>query len=383
MDKRFKAAKFQSTLPARGATVDRSSSYPDVMLFQSTLPARGATRIHDFWIFPCHISIHAPCTGSDNPPNVGNPGGINFNPRSLHGERRWLYGCVALRVVISIHAPCTGSDPAANASCTSFLKISIHAPCTGSDGRCRYHSFRHTHFNPRSLHGERPAAAGVTMAVEADFNPRSLHGERPCGQTLGYTPRDFNPRSLHGERLRPFVDGVRRILISIHAPCTGSDRVCRIRERVRHISIHAPCTGSDRQGRVVPSPKNHFNPRSLHGERRDVHTYTSFASRFQSTLPARGATCKESATAEAIRISIHAPCTGSDTIFFVIRFDLRNFNPRSLHGERPMSRHMRFTAVLISIHAPCTGSDFRLFIPDGHPEISIHAPCTGSDTRPT
>ena len=29
--------------PRTGSDVDRSSSYPDVMLFQSTLPARGAT----------------------------------------------------------------------------------------------------------------------------------------------------------------------------------------------------------------------------------------------------------------------------------------------------------------------------------------------------
>ena len=58
------------------------------------------------------------------------------------------------------------------------------------------------------------------------------------------------------------------LAISTHAPRTGSDR---------HgdagvpddggISTHAPRTGSDRQGRVVPSPKNYFNPRSPHGER--------------------------------------------------------------------------------------------------------------------
>ena len=77
---------FQSTLPARGATrsATRSSSS---LTFQSTLPARGAT--------VCRAPNRA--------------GTADFNPRSLHGERR----------------------PA----------------CT--------RRWTPDHFNPRSLHGER------------------------------------------------------------------------------------------------------------------------------------------------------------------------------------------------------------------------------------
>ena len=71
------AKRFQSTLPARGATeLDMERCDTEEQAFQSTLPARGATvpgyeeAVREF------ISIHAPRTGSDDggsltPPDEG------------------------------------------------------------------------------------------------------------------------------------------------------------------------------------------------------------------------------------------------------------------------------------------------------------------------
>ena len=56
--------------------------------FQSTLPARGATLYHSCLV----VTIR------------------NFNPRSPHGERRRDLRDLVCRRVISIHAPRTGSD---------------------------------------------------------------------------------------------------------------------------------------------------------------------------------------------------------------------------------------------------------------------------------
>ena len=82
--------------------------------------------------------------------------------------------------------------------------------------------------------------------------------------------------------------------------------------------------------------------------------------RFQSTLPARGA------TGRAVRIGA----------------DGRDFNPRSPHGERRKVFKTREEALVISIHAPRTGSDFMEEL-ENHIGIgiSIHAPRTGSDLR--
>ena len=102
-------------------------------LFQSTLPARGAT-IHPMQLdAPRHISIHAPRTGSDeNGAHVGDPSSLFQSTLPARGA-----------TVISY----TPSVPAI---------ISIHAPRTGSDIATLPHAYKHPNFNPRSPHGERP-----------------------------------------------------------------------------------------------------------------------------------------------------------------------------------------------------------------------------------
>ena len=87
---------------------------------------------------------------------------------------------------------------------------------------------------------------------------------------------DFNPRSPHGERPRLHRRECRLLLISIHAPRTGSDA-----------TYFAMQIASDV---------------------------------FQSTLPARGATPPDTIIiAQGIYISIHAPRTGSDDALPCVR----------------------------------------------------------------
>ena len=145
----------------------------------------------------------------------------DFNPRSPHGERPTDSHDQALFPAISIHAPRTGSDRRRRKS-QKWTSISIHAPRTGSDLTSDAIMGNTENFNPRSPHGERPAA--YTLAVDfGDFNPRSPHGERPADDMECLLQYDFNPRSPHGER--PAQD--------------------RVNEQVQDISIHAPRTGSD------------------------------------------------------------------------------------------------------------------------------------------
>ena len=64
----------------------------------------------------------------------------------------------------------------------------------------------------------------VLLLMIPNFNPRSLHGERQSDRACkGNSGKDFNPRSLHGERRRLQRQASAVFLISIHAPCTGSD----------------------------------------------------------------------------------------------------------------------------------------------------------------
>ena len=80
------------------------------------------------------------------------------------------------------------------------------------------------------------------------------------------------------------------LVISIHAPRTGSDVFTAHTREGYIISIHAPRTGSDTSKCLLASPASDFNPRSPHGERRRGCGCNCLLGLFQSTLPARGAT---------------------------------------------------------------------------------------------
>ena len=95
------------------------------------------------------------------------------------------------------------------------------------------------------------------------------------------------------------------------------------------ISIHAPREGSDTAGDARLGRDAHFNPRSPRGERPHDQPENERHNRFQSTLPARGAT----------ELLIH------------ITQRTRDFNPRSPRGERPppgrsLSKDLAFQSTL-------------------------------------
>ena len=56
------------------------------------------------------------------------------------------------------------------------------------------------------------------------------------------------------------------------------------------ISIHAPCVGSDEYGDYYRDTSTDFNPRSPCGERPAVRVVAGIENLFQSTLPVWGAT---------------------------------------------------------------------------------------------
>ena len=145
------------------------------------------------------ISIHAPCTGSDDGLN---PHGAVFD--------------------ISIHAPRTGSDrisqeffsisdtfqstlPArgATGSCIELFdarEISIHAPRTGSDDAHRLHRL----LDGISIHAPRTGSDQPSCRPRRSWHSISIHAPRTGSDkwtAFMSPPRGyFNPRSPHGER---------------------------------------------------------------------------------------------------------------------------------------------------------------------------------------
>ena len=127
--------------------------------------------------------------------------------------------------------------------------------------------------------------------------------------------------------------------------------------------------------------------------------------KFQSTLPAWGATKLSGFTQDHKMISIHALRMGSDGAGRVEFPQRRDFNPRSPHGERRPGKHgLRRVRYYfnprsphgerpIMIRRPHYSSNFNPRSPHGERrsctdfersdiDISIHAPRMGSDLYP-
>ena len=190
---------------------------------------------------------------------------------------------------------------------------------------------------------------------------------------------DFNPRSPHGERRYGNMFFCFLYIISIHAPRMGSDSERRKVVIMPIISIHAPRMGSDPHRPIHHVTLSYFNPRSPHGERLHKLRRDNSQSEFQSTLPAWGATRMYAESGSMIRISIHAPRMGSDTVSDEdidkrIAISIHaprmgsdrsismscdgeaNFNPRSPHGERPDTGRLMPVQFIFQSTLPAWGA---------------------------
>ena len=99
-----------------------------------------------------------------------------------------------------------------------------------------------------------------------------------------------------------------------------------------------PAWGATWRPHASSVPHRDFNPRSPHGERQNSILLPNVQWTFQSTLPAWGATGKATWKDKTPDISIHAPRMGSDPGCGQHLPRPSYFNPRSPHGERPYSR---------------------------------------------
>ena len=213
---------------------------------------------------------------------------------------------------ISIHAPRTGSDME-HPNDDNSRRISIHAPRTGSDQQAR------ASLGQLNVFQSTLPARGATFYCGTGYIKQdiSIHAPR-TGSDLFAERQGFpgDVISIHAPRTGSDATGMHpfsAMRISIHAPRTGSDRAERSQRQHSSISIHAPRTGSDTRILIqllqhnrfqstlpargatcfsllrTPGPA-HFNPRSPHGERLDRYEGVPHYYTFQSTLPARGAT---------------------------------------------------------------------------------------------
>ena len=305
-------ARFQSTPPARGATI-------------KTVPSPSTTL----------ISIHAPREGGDSTTCSSSRRTGDFNPRPPRGGRlHW--------VLRRLYPPRFQSTPPARGA-TAIAKaaripkdISIHAPREGGDDGKGPYLAAGLNFNPRPPRGGRLRVKTGSSWFNWHFNPRPPRGGRPGISVLP-------PERPQGFQSTP--------------PARGATFHHRSAYSRKCISIHAPREGGDLSKSVLGKLENYFNPRPPRGGRLIREIYKHFNEEFQSTPPARGATHPLDDLPQGPAISIHAPREGGD------------YRPPVLLQRRYISIHapreggdqgiqkQRINVALISIHAPREGGD--------------------------
>ncbi len=157
------------------------------------------------------------------------------------------------------------------------------------------------------------------------------------------------------------------VLISIHTPLAGSDDALPQLVDCLQISIHTPLAGSDMPLFFLPLVVSYFNPHSPCGERRSSGSLGfGYRSKFQSTLPLRGATARRTRWCSRNRnFNPHSPC-GERRRTSSASASCSDFNPHSPCGERPDRLSALEATVAISIHTPLAGSDrMWWFVPTG------------------
>ena len=192
-----------------------------------------------------------------------------------------------------------------------------------------------------------------------NFNPRPPRGERRSGGvSVSTCPRQFQSTLPARGATRLRQKYWTSPLFQSTLPARGAtDNSLHMPNR-SSISIHAPREGSD-CARLQGFPDRwDFNPRSPRGERHRHHDLFPLPGRFQSTLPARGATVDLSQKGFKAGFQSTLPARGATGFL------------QGVHTGRV------FQSTL-----PARGATPGPPEPTQEPEISIHAPREGSDVQ--
>ena len=169
---------------------------------------------------------------------------------------------------------------------------------------------------------------------------------------------NFNPRSPHGERPFPLPAGTSAAYhFNPRSPHGERRYITRASGKSPKIfQSTLPARGATLSFGVHRQNTNYFNPRSPHGERLDAYKQQVETEKFQSTLPARGATDVSELTGGSLTFQSTLPARGAtETInCYCMIMPFQSTLPARgativLSASSPM--------MLISIHAPRTGSD--------------------------
>ena len=186
--------------PPRGGRLRTADGVSPPVGFQSTPPARGATISKADYSKKYAISIHAPREGGDKAGKLAGRMNRNFNPRPPRGGRPAMRLLAKYLDTFQSTPPARGATPPVPPPLPAALD-----------------------FNPRPPRGGRRPDGFTGFRINRNFNPRPPRGGRRSIAPEVPTRNHFNPRPPRGGRQFP-NHGLQYVSrISIHAPREGGD----------------------------------------------------------------------------------------------------------------------------------------------------------------
>ena len=221
-------------------------------LFQSTRPARGATLGNSPKNLDRRVSIHAPRTGRDASWLTSLVCLLRFNPRAPHGARRDGLARLQRTCRVSIHAPRTGRDMRMRLFDRQQLGFQSTRPARGATSKNNIPRLVAHSFNPRAPHGARRLDHPHRRHEDAVSIHAPRTGRDPLRWRAQRRPRRFNPRAPHGARRHGGLGALGRGRVSIHAPRTGRDSMTAGRfSATRSFQSTRPARGATRLSNIV------------------------------------------------------------------------------------------------------------------------------------
>ncbi len=172
--------------------------------------------------------------------------------------------------------------------------------------------------------------AGVSL-FQSTLPARGATG----GDAGQHRHRHFNPRSPHGERRGAAQSCVPQRKISIHAPRTGSDVVqLKVVYRREKFQSTLPARGATIGVGNHTARTLHFNPRSPHGERPSSLPTGRWASNFNPRSPHGERPAGQRKGLLSFHFNPRSPHGERRPLDRIMTIGVSDFNPRSPHGER-------------------------------------------------
>ena len=242
---------FQSTLPMRGATIDKPYGKFGGGYFNPHSPC-GERRIFESdRDFDFNISIHTPHAGSDRISLWVLLPERYFNPHSPCGERRRYFTKLHTTSEFQSTLPMRGATPTYTRCGTFCQYFNPHSPCGERRVRLSYDKHMDEFQSTLPMRGATAHFSPHQMAYSLFQSTLPMRGATRSSGSVTLSSSYFNPHSPCGERHGTDILHCIHGIFQSTLPMRGATFHRADGYHLLRISIHTPHAGSDGTGRHI------------------------------------------------------------------------------------------------------------------------------------